>query len=196
MAHRRSSRSWRRWPKSSASEAGSVDFTVDFSGTGGGFKRFARRDGYLRCVAADQARGRCGLPGQNNINYYRFEIAYDGLSVVVNSDNDWVDCITVDQLKMMWSKDSTATKWSDINPSWPYDDIVDSVRPRDRLRNLRLLHTGDQRRGRSLPRGLQPEARMTMSWLKVSPARRAPLVSSGTATTSRTRNRLKLLAGR
>jgi phosphate transport system substrate-binding protein len=105
-------------------QAGNVDFTVDFSGTGGGFKRFCNGETDISDASRPIKPEEDAACLANNINYYRFEIAYDGLSVVVNPDNDWVDCITVDQLKMMWSKDSTATKWSDINPSWPDESLT------------------------------------------------------------------------
>ena len=43
---------------------------------------------------------------------------------MVNPENDWVTCLTVDQLNKMWAKDSTVKKWSDIDPSWPSEDIA------------------------------------------------------------------------
>ncbi len=47
----------------------------------------------------------------------------DGLSVVVNVENDWVDCITTEQLAMIWAPDSTVANWSDVDPSWPEEPI-------------------------------------------------------------------------
>ncbi|MEZ4532354.1 MAG: hypothetical protein R2855_15235 [Thermomicrobiales bacterium] len=37
----------------------------------------------------------------NGVEYYVFEVAYDGIAVVVNPENDFVECLTVDQLKLM-----------------------------------------------------------------------------------------------
>lgn len=48
-----------------------------------------------------------------------FEVAKDGIAVVVNKENTWVSDITVEQLKKIWSKDSTVKTWKDVDPSWP-----------------------------------------------------------------------------
>src|SRR5690606_12456529 len=57
------------------------------------------------------------------IDYTELEIAYDGLSIAVNPDNDWVDYLTIDELKNMWVEDGTVKKWSDIRPEWPDEEI-------------------------------------------------------------------------
>jgi phosphate transport system substrate-binding protein len=105
-------------------QASGVEFTVDFSGTGGGFKRFCNDETDISDASRPIKPEEEAACAAKNVNYYVFEIAYDGLSVVVNPDNDWVDCITTDQLNKMWSKDSTASKWSDIDPSWPDEPLT------------------------------------------------------------------------
>ncbi len=100
-----------------------VDVTVGQSGTGGGFKKFALNELDI-CDASraikDSEREACKKAG---IEFVKFEVAYDGLAVVANSENDWVDCLTVDQLKEIWNPDSEVKKWSDIDPSWPEEEI-------------------------------------------------------------------------
>jgi phosphate transport system substrate-binding protein len=51
------------------------------------------------------------------------KVAIDGLSVVVNKDNDFVECLTVDQLQNMWKPGSTVKTWKDVRPAWPATDI-------------------------------------------------------------------------
>jgi phosphate transport system substrate-binding protein len=104
-------------------QAGGVQLTVDVSGTGGGFKRFCAGETDLSNASRaikDEEMAACAEAG---VNYYAFEIAYDGLSVVVNPENDWISCLTVDQLNQIWMKDSTVSKWSDVDPSWPAEEI-------------------------------------------------------------------------
>lgn len=105
-------------------QASGVSTTVDVSGTGGGFKRFCAGEidisNASRAIKDEEAAA-CEAAG---VNYYVFEIAYDGITVVVNPQNDWVTSLTVAQLKQIWEKDSTVTKWSDIDPSWPNEDIA------------------------------------------------------------------------
>ena len=43
----------------------------------------------------------------------------DGLSVMVNPQNDFVTCMTVEQLKMLWEPESAVDSWSDLDASWP-----------------------------------------------------------------------------
>jgi phosphate transport system substrate-binding protein len=50
-------------------------------------------------------------------------VAYDGITVVVNKENSFLDCITVADLKKIWQKDSKVKLWSDVNPAWPKEEI-------------------------------------------------------------------------
>ena len=100
-------------------EAEGVEISVDISGTGGGFERFCNGETDIQNASRDIAEDEVTLCGENGVDYYKFEVAYDGLSVVVNPDNDWVTCITTDELAAMWGADSTADSWNDVNPEWP-----------------------------------------------------------------------------
>jgi phosphate transport system substrate-binding protein len=96
-----------------------VRVAVAFSGTGGGMKRFIVGDIDI-CDASrpikDNEKSECQA---NGVEYLEIEVAYDGLSVLVNPQNDWCDSLTVDQLKMIWQPDSAIQKWSDLKPEWP-----------------------------------------------------------------------------
>ena len=58
------------------------------------------------------------------IEYTELKLANDGLTVVIHSDNDWATDLTIEQLKQIWIEDGTTKKWSDIDPSWPAEEIV------------------------------------------------------------------------
>ena len=60
---------------------------------------------------------------RHGVKFIELEIAFDGLSVVVNPENDWCDCLTVEQLKAIWQPESAVSKWSDLNPEWPDEKI-------------------------------------------------------------------------
>ena len=49
------------------------------------------------------------------------KIAYDGLAVLVNKENTWVDHFTVEELKKIWEPEAQGkiTKWSQIRSTWP-----------------------------------------------------------------------------
>ena len=104
--------------------AGDVEITVDVSGTGGGFERFCNGETDLSNASRSIRDEEIEACAANGVSYYEFEIAYDGLSVLVNPENDWVSCLTVEQLNQIWMLDSTVTQWSDVDPSWPAEDIA------------------------------------------------------------------------
>ena len=66
-------------------------------------------------------------------------MVFDGLSVLVNPENDFVDCMTVDQLNALWKPDSTVSSWSDIDPSMAGQEDQ-PIWPRHGLGHIRLLH--------------------------------------------------------
>ena len=73
-------------------------------------------------------------------------MAIDGVSVVVNPANDFVDCLTVEQLNTIWSPESegVVSQWNQVNPDWPAEEIK-LYAPGRGLGNLRLFHRGGQR---------------------------------------------------
>ena len=105
-------------------EHGEFRVTVGVSGTGGGFKKFC--NGELDIVAASRPIKPIEVDacGRDDIDYIELPIAFDGLAIVVNPENDWVDNLTVDELREIWMPDSTIAEWSDILPGWPDRDII------------------------------------------------------------------------
>ncbi|WP_345802201.1 PstS family phosphate ABC transporter substrate-binding protein [Microbacterium sp. AZCO] len=98
-----------------------VAVTVQITGTGGGFRSFCSGETDIsnasRPIDDDEA-AKCEAAG---VEYTEIVIANDGISVVVNPENDWVDCLTVDQLKTIWAAESqgAVTNWNQIDPSYP-----------------------------------------------------------------------------
>lgn len=106
-----------------ASVASGVQVEVSISGTGGGFERFCNGETDIQDASRpikDEEAADCAAAG---VNYYVFEVAYDGIAIVVNPENDFVTCLTVDQLKMMWQPENPATNWNQIDPSFPDQPI-------------------------------------------------------------------------
>ena len=101
-----------------------MQITVGVSGTGGGFERFCRGETDLsnasRAIDDDEAQ----ICTDAAIDYTEFQVANDALTVVVNTENDWVDCLTVEQLAAIWGPDSTVSSWSDIDPSFPDEKLT------------------------------------------------------------------------
>jgi len=102
-----------------------VKVAVSLSGTSGGFKQFALGEIDI-CDASRPIKEteieKCAEAG---IEYIALKIAFDGLAVVANPENDWCDCLTVEQLKTIWSPEANDVimKWSDVNPDWPEEPL-------------------------------------------------------------------------
>ncbi|WP_254531337.1 PstS family phosphate ABC transporter substrate-binding protein [Natrinema gelatinilyticum] len=96
-----------------------VNLSLSKTGTGGGFGNFfcaGRTDiNNASRAIADAEIEQCG---SNDVTPIEFQIATDALTVVVNPNADWVDCLTVEQLQQIWSADG-ANRWSDIDDEWP-----------------------------------------------------------------------------
>ncbi|WKA56363.1 PstS family phosphate ABC transporter substrate-binding protein [Planococcus shixiaomingii] len=101
-----------------------VQVTVGVSGTGGGFEKFKQGatdfTNASRPIKEEEAKSL----EEAGIDYTEFLLAYDGLTVVVSKENDWVEDLTVEDLKKLWVEDGTTKKWSDINPEWPDEEVV------------------------------------------------------------------------
>lgn len=101
-----------------------VRVTVGVSGTGGGFEKFSAGETQFSNASRpikDEEKQKLEEAG---IDYTELLLAYDGLTVVVNPENDWATDLTVEDLKKIWVEDGTEKKWSDINPDWPNEKIV------------------------------------------------------------------------
>ncbi len=97
-----------------------VQVTVGISGTGGGFERFCAGETDLsdasRPIKDDEEVPVCQ---QNGVEYTEFQVANDGIAVVVNKENDWAKCLTVEQLNKIWGPDSTVDNWNQVDASFP-----------------------------------------------------------------------------
>lgn len=101
-----------------------VKVSVGVSGTGGGFEKFiAGSTDFSNASRPIKDEEKTKLE-EAGVDYTELKVANDGLTIVVNKENTWVDSLTVEDLKKMWAEDGTAKKWSDINPSWPAEEIV------------------------------------------------------------------------
>lgn len=107
-----------------AAVQGKVQVTVGVSGTGGGFEKFSAGETDFANASRPIKDEEAQALADTGIDYTEFLIANDGLTVVVSKDNDWVEDMTVEDLKKLWIEDGTTRKWSHINPEWPAEEVV------------------------------------------------------------------------
>ncbi|QOY34042.1 PstS family phosphate ABC transporter substrate-binding protein [Anaerobacillus isosaccharinicus] len=96
-----------------------VKAPVGVSGTGGGFKRFVIGETDFSNASRPIKEEEAALAKENGIEYIELKLAFDGLSVVVSKDNDFVDYLTVEELNRMWVDGSDIVTWKDVRPEWP-----------------------------------------------------------------------------
>ena len=99
--------------------------TVGISGTGGGFKKFSRGEIDVQNASRPIKEEEVKAAKEGGVEYLELPIAYDALTVVVNSKNDWVDTIKVSDLKKIWEPEAQGkiTKWNQVRPEWPDKEI-------------------------------------------------------------------------
>lgn len=102
-----------------------VKVTIGVSGTGGGFKKFGRGETDISDASRPIKEKEMKICEENQITYEEITVAYDGLAVLVNPANDWVDHFTVEELRKLWEPDAQGkiVKWSQIRAGWPDEEI-------------------------------------------------------------------------
>lgn len=104
---------------------GKVRVTVGISGTGGGFKKFARGETDVQDASRPILKSEIEACKAGGVEYLELPICYDALTVAVNPKNTWLKTITVAELKKMWAPEAQGAvkKWSDVNPAWPAEEF-------------------------------------------------------------------------
>jgi phosphate transport system substrate-binding protein len=97
---------------------------LDFHGTGAGFSHYLEGeidivDASRPAKATEESKAKA-----QGIDWSRFLVGYDGITLVVNPKNDFVKSLTVEQLKKLWGPASAVRTWKDLDPTWPDREII------------------------------------------------------------------------
>ncbi|MFY0757564.1 PstS family phosphate ABC transporter substrate-binding protein [Metabacillus dongyingensis] len=101
-----------------------VKAPIGVSGTGGGFEKFVAGETDISQASRPIKDEEAKAAKDAGIEYTELQVAFDGLSVVVNKENDFIKELTVEDLKKIWVEDGKEKMWSDINPEWPKEKIT------------------------------------------------------------------------
>lgn len=97
-----------------------VRVTVGISGTGGGFKRFTVGETDISDASRPIKKSEHDAAVKNGVEYIELPVSYDGLTIVVNKANYWVDHLTVDEIKKVFQdRPDKAMTWKDVRADWP-----------------------------------------------------------------------------
>ncbi len=96
---------------------------VSVSGTGGGFKRFIVGETDISNASRPLKDSEVEIAAANGVDFIEMRVGTDGLSVLVNIENDFVECLTVEELRLMWMPGSTVNNWNQVRASFPDQPI-------------------------------------------------------------------------
>ena len=96
-----------------------VRVNVGVSGTGGGFKRFTVGETDISDASRAIKDSEHDAAVANGIEYHELRVGTDGLSVMVSTQNDFLDCLTVGELKMIWDTGSEVNNWNQVRSGFP-----------------------------------------------------------------------------
>ncbi|MEX2472587.1 MAG: PstS family phosphate ABC transporter substrate-binding protein [Gemmatimonadota bacterium] len=101
----------------------SARVTVGLSGTGGGFQRFCNGETDFTGASRPISEGEREACAEAGIEFTELRVAIDGLSVIANPQNDFVECVTVAELNRIWEPNSSVTTWRDVRSEWPAEEM-------------------------------------------------------------------------
>jgi phosphate transport system substrate-binding protein len=99
--------------------------TVASSGTGGGFKKLCAKEIAIAGASRPIKPSEVEACKANGVDYIELPVAYDGIAIVVSKDNQWVDKLSVDELKKLWTPEAQGKvkRWADVRSGFPKDEI-------------------------------------------------------------------------
>ncbi len=100
--------------------------SVGGAGTSDGFEAFCQGDTQISDASRPiDVAEEVPVCEENGIEFIEIPVAFDGISVVVNKQNDFATDVTAEQLKTLWepAAEGEITRWSQVNPEWPDEDI-------------------------------------------------------------------------
>lgn len=100
-------------------QAGTIE--IQFSGTGGGFKKFCAGETDVNNASRPILKEEMEACGKAGVRFYELPIAFDALTLVVNSQNTWANDITVAELRKIWepAAQGKITNWKQVRASYP-----------------------------------------------------------------------------
>jgi len=108
------------------SENPNVNVTVATSGTGGGFEQFCSGNTDISNASRPIGEDEIAACQERGIMYTELQVANDALTVVVNPANNWVTCLTTEQLMTIWGPqaEGQVNNWNQVDPAFPSEPLA------------------------------------------------------------------------
>ncbi len=95
---------------------------VGGAGTSDGFEAFCQGDTEISDASRPiDVAEELPVCEENGVEFIEIPVAFDGISVVVNKQNDWATEVTSEELKTMWepAAEDKITSWNQVRSDWP-----------------------------------------------------------------------------
>ncbi len=96
-----------------------VQVPVGVSGTGGGFKRFVVGETHISNASRSIKPIEIAAAAENGVEFIEIAVGFDGLSIIANPANDFLECLTTDELRAIWEPGSEVNRWNDVRDGLP-----------------------------------------------------------------------------
>ena len=100
-----------------------IQVTVAGGGSGAGASKLCRNEIDLADLSRAMKQSEVEQCKANGVDPVEWIVAFDGLSVVVSKENDFVDHLTIEELRRMWASGSAVRTWADVRAGWPEEPI-------------------------------------------------------------------------
>lgn len=100
-----------------------VNIAVGGEGTGNGFKSLAKGECHFSGASRPIKKKELDKANAAGIKFVEVPVAYDGLTIVVNKENDFIKELNIDQLRKIFRDDFAAKTWKEVDENWPDEPI-------------------------------------------------------------------------
>ncbi|MFD2938302.1 PstS family phosphate ABC transporter substrate-binding protein [Spirosoma flavum] len=102
-----------------------LSVAIGVSGSGSGLAKLLVNETDIADASRPITADELAMGKKTGLELIELPIAYDGLSVVVHPSNNWVDKLTVAELKKIWqpAAQGKLMRWNQIRPSFPNSEI-------------------------------------------------------------------------
>lgn len=107
-----------------SNEQENVSVEVSRAGTSAGFEKFLAKDGTDYNDASRQIKDEEKAKAEElGIEVKEMKVALDGITIVINKENDWAKELTQQEVIEIFLAESGKKKWSDVRSDFPAEEI-------------------------------------------------------------------------
>jgi len=100
-----------------------VSVLVELRGTSHGFERLCRGEVHMNLASLEPQNIDYELCAQSNIEWLELPVGRAGFGFFASQQNDFLACLTVEQVRRIWAATDAPRIWSALDAQWPDGEI-------------------------------------------------------------------------